>query len=256
MQRYMKLPLTILLLLMAILPLKASTEPDTNENNVVTTTETVVIADFFMAADAFLIKYTSNGLVNYTAIKTEALAIKNLYATIGIIDLTGIDKNTKTAFYLNAYNLIVIYSVVKNMPIAKPTDVKGFFDVTKHNVAGSNLTLNELENNKLRPDPRVHFALVCAAKGCPKIASEAFMPEKVELQLTSLTKKALNDNVFIKVDNASKQVQISKIFDWYGTDFIKHAGSALAYINTIRNEKIPDTYKIEFYEYDWNLNGK
>jgi hypothetical protein len=172
------------------------------------------------------------------------------------MDLTDADKNTKTAFYLNAYNIIVIQSVINNLPIAKPTDVNGFFDETKHNVAGVNLTLNEIENTKLRPDARVHFALVCAAKGCPKISSEAFTPEKVESQLSSLTKKALNDNTFIKVDNAKATVQISKIFDWYGVDFVKSAGSALAYINSYRDVKIPENFKIAYYEYNWNLNGK
>lgn len=248
--------LILILSTLIVFPIKASTVPDTNENNIEIAAEPVSLTDFFVDANSFLAKYISDGKVDYAAIKTEANSIKKLYTTIGEINLTGANQSTKTAFYLNAYNLIVIQSVVNNLPIAKPTDVKGFFDITKHNIAGSNLTLNELENNKLRPDPRVHFALVCAAIGCPKIAPEAFTPDKLELQLTALTKKALNDNTFIKVDDIKKTVQISKIFDWYGADFIAHSGSALKYINDYRTIKIPDTYQLTFYEYNWNLNKR
>lgn len=240
----------------SVLSLAASSVPDTNENNITTLKATVSIDEFFINTNVFLGKYISDGKVDYAAIKSEGITVKKLYTAIGNMNLTDADKNTKTAFYLNAYNIIVIQSVITNLPIAKPTDVTGFFDGTKHNVAGVNLTLNELENTKLRPDARVHFALVCAAKGCPKISSEAFIPEKVEAQLNSLTKKALNDNTFIKVDDTKNIVQISKIFDWYGVDFVKSAGSAMAYINSYRDVKIPDNYKVEFYEYNWNLNSK
>lgn len=236
------------------LPTQASNFPDTNENAIVEVATTATLDDFFTAANNFLVKYTTDGKVDYSGIKTEGTSIKELYETIGNTDLGNADKNTRTAFFLNAYNIIVIHSVVKNMPVAKPTDVKGFFDATKHNVAGSYLTLNDIENNKLRPDPRVHFSLVCAAKGCPKIASEAFMPSTVETQLTALTKKAMNDASFIKVDNTNKVVKISQIFDWYGADFIKSNGSALSFINSYRDSKIPDSYKVEYYTYDWNLN--
>lgn len=230
--------------------------PDSNENAQITAVTPAGLDDFFAATNTFLGKYVSEGKVDYAAIKAEGTTISKLYETIGSADLSAADKNTKTAFYLNAYNIIVIQSVIKNMPVAKPTDIKGFFDATKHNVAGSYMTLNDIENNKLRPDARVHFSLVCAAKGCPKIASEAFMPETVDAQLTTLTKKAMNDASFIKVDNTNKVVKISQIFEWYNPDFVKASGSPLAFINTYRDSKIPEGYKVEYYTYDWSLNSK
>lgn len=231
-------------------------QPDTNENGNIAIVATPDLAEFFTQANAFLTKYVRAGKVDYSGIKSDPVKLNELYAAIGSADLSSADKNTKTAFYLNAYNLIVIYSVVQNLPIAKPLDVNGFFDSKKHTVAGINVTLNELENSKLRPDPRVHFSLVCAAKGCPKIAAEAFMPATVENQMNALTKKAMNDGTFIQVNNETKVVKISKIFDWYSADFLSKNASTIAFINKYRTTAIPESYRIEYYEYDWSLNGK
>ncbi|MBK7568789.1 MAG: DUF547 domain-containing protein [Chitinophagales bacterium] len=231
-----------------------SETPDTNiSETIVYPTET--LTDFFTSANSFFNKFIIDGKVNYTAIKNDPDSLQKLINFIGKADLTGADKNTATAFYINSYNLLVIKTVIDNLPLAKPTDITGFFDTKKHAVAGSYMTLNDLENKKLRPDPRVHFVLVCAAKGCPKIINEAYTPDKVQAQLDTQTKIAINDNSFIKIDEKTKTVKISKIFDWYKDDFIKTSGSAIIYINKYRTSAIPTNYTVSFYEYDWSLNG-
>ena len=94
------------------LPTQASNFPDANENAIVEVATTATLDDFFTAANNFLVKYTSDGKVDYSGIKTEGTSIKELYETIGTTDLGNADKNTRTAFYLNAYNIIVIHSLV------------------------------------------------------------------------------------------------------------------------------------------------
>lgn len=231
------------------------TSPDTNENSTIIVSS-ASLEDFFNYTNTFLGKYISNGNVDYTAIKTEKTTLDQLIETVATADLSAADKNTSIAFYLNAYNLLVIKSVVENMPITSPLDVTGFFDTKKHKIAGGYLTLNDIENNKLRPDARVHFSLVCAAKGCPKITSEAFMPNKVQDQLNALTKKAFNDPNFMKVDDSAKTAKISHIFEWYKEDFTRGGGSVIEYINKFRDVQIPSSYTQGYYDYDWKLNGK
>lgn len=232
-----------------------SETPDTNiSETIVYPTET--LTDFFTSANSFFNKFIIDGKVNYTAIKNDPDSLQKLINFIGKADLTGADKNTATAFYINSYNLLVIKTVIDNLPLAKPTDITGFFDTRKHSVAGSYMTLNDLENKKLRPDPRVHFVLVCAAKGCPKIINEAYLPDKLQTQLNTQTKKALNDNSFIQVDNETKSIKVSQIFEWYKDDFIKSSDSALNFINQYRSTAIPTSYTLSYYSYDWNLNGK
>ncbi len=212
--------------------------------------------EFFSNSNTFFGKYVSNGKVDYALIGKQKAELVTLINMIEKADVSKADKNTKTAFYLNAYNLLTINSVVMNMPIKSPLDVKGFFDAKPHNIAGNMITLNDIENKFLRPDPRVHFALVCAAIGCPKLMSEAYMPDKVQTQLINQTKKAMNDASFIKVDDSAKTVAISQLFDWYKDDFVNNTGTVINFINKFRNTPIPADYTITFYNYDWNLNIK
>lgn len=227
---------------------------DTNENS----TETILpdLNSFFTGANTFFEKYVSNGKVDYKAIQAEQTKLNALVDEIAKTNLSASDKNTKIAFYLNAYNILVIKSVINNMPLNKPTDVKGFFDANKFTVAGESLTLNDIENKKLRPDARVHFCLVCAAISCPKITTEAFMPDKVQAQMDSRTIKTLNDPGFIKVDDANKKASISQLFVWYKDDFEKSAGTVLNFINKYKAIPIPADYAIDNYTYDWSLNSK
>lgn len=211
---------------------------------------------FFTATGSFLADHVANGRVDYAAIASDKGELQSLYQQIAGMDLSDADNNTKTAFYLNAYNIVVIWSVVEKYPISSPLDVDGFFDKRKHVIAGESMTLNALEEKKLRPDARVHFALVCAAKGCPKLQAVAYLPATVQKQLNEVTAKALNDPQFLRVDYTNKNVQVSQIFEWYVTDFTQTSGSVIAFINTYRSAKIPDNYKIGYYEYDWALNKK
>ena len=211
--------------------------------------------NYFSKADAFFKKYVTNGKVKYGSIKSDRSDLDQLVHLTETYSLSGKSKQTQKAFYLNAYNVMVIKGIVEKYPIAGPMAINGFFDKKTHKIAGKTLTLNDLENKVIRPtykDARIHFALVCAANGCPKIASFAFTPERVESQLTSQTKKAMNDNSFIKVKG--NKVQYSEIFNWYKVDFIHEAKSIIDYINKYRTQKIPSNANGSTYSYDWALN--
>lgn len=215
------------------------------------------IQDFYAHTDTFLKKYVKNGSVAYAEIKKNKTEIASLYNEIGLMNANSLDDKNKKAFYLNAYNLIVIYSIVQHYPVKSPMDIAGFFDKTKHKVAGETLTLNELEKEKLLKkyqDARFHFALVCAAKSCPPLVNEAFLPEEVEEQLKLRTTQTINTNQWLKVSTPSKTIEISKIFEWYSSDFTNDGKSVIDYINIYRNSKVPKNYKVNYYEYDWSLN--
>ncbi|WPP53206.1 DUF547 domain-containing protein [Catalinimonas niigatensis] len=214
-------------------------------------------ADFTQAADQFLSKHVKNGLVDYAKVKQQMDEINALYQQVGQVSLADASEPEKKAFYINAYNLIVIRQIAKQYPVGSPMDITGFFDQQKHQVAGEMLTLNELEKQKLlQPfqDARIHFVLVCAAVSCPPLASYAFTAENLEQQMEERTRLALNDPEFVKVQPNQKKVEVSQIFDWYKSDFLREAPSLLAYINQYRKEKIPASYEANFYEYNWQLN--
>lgn len=217
------------------------------------------LSTFFKSSDAFLKKYVTNGSVAYSKIKQNLPEIEALYKQAGEITLSGIDVEMQKAFYINAYNMIVIYWVAKHYPLKSPLDNSGFFDKIKHQVAGEEMTLNGLEIKKLLAmykDARFHFALACAAKSCPPLASFAYMPSTLDKQLTERTKQALNNPHWLKVNATNKSVELSKIFDWYKKDFMVDGKTEIEWINQYRNEKLPVSYKVGYYEYDWKLNEK
>lgn len=216
--------------------------------------------EFFSKADAFFkSNVSSSGGVYYASIKANPAELNELVDMIGSYAFKSADKKTQKAFLINAYNILVIKNVVDHYPIAKPLDVPGFFDRKKFNVAGMSLTLSDIENKKIRPvykDARTHFVLVCAAKSCPPIANYAITPAKMDAQLNTLTKKAMNRSSFTKVNSDKKTVQLSQIFEWYKSDFLAEAGSEVEWVNKFRSEKIPTSYKKSYYTYNWALNVK
>lgn len=223
-----------------------------------TTAQNVINKTFFNDVDAFMKAHVKNGQVDYANLTNDNI-LNNLVATVGTANLSGLDANTKQAFYINAYNLLVIKGAVDNYPLNSVLSVNGFFESKKRKVAGQSITLNQLEKESLLKtykDARFHFVLVCGAEGCPPITDFAYTPDKLEEQLQQQTRRALNDDGFIKVNTSAQKVELSQIFDWYKNDFGGSKSSAIEYINKYRKTAIPASYKVSFYEYDWSLNER
>ena len=210
---------------------------------------------------AYFAKFVDdNGNVNYGAIKRNPLELKALVKRYETFDASGATAPDREAFYLNAYNVLVINQVVAHYPAESVQKIPGFFDKNLVTVAGEKLTLNDLEAKKLREpfhDPRVHFALVCGAKGCPRLNRQAFVGNQVDAQLTVQARKVLQNPRFIRVNEAAKKVQISEIFKWYEPEFKASGKTGLVYVNQFRDGKaIPATYAVDYYAYDWSLNDR
>lgn len=212
---------------------------------------------FFDEADAFFQQYVKGQRIDYAAIKEEPSKLNNLINQIENYTLDGKSDAEQQAFWINAYNLMVIKSVVDVYPIPSPQVVGGFFDTKKHKIAGESMTLNDFEKQKLFEDfgdARFHFVLVCAAKGCPPILAHAYKPELLDTQLTRQTRLALNDKNFVRVNDKENTVALSQIFNWYMKDFGKNSQEIINYVNKFREKHIPVNYKVSYYTYDWALN--
>jgi hypothetical protein len=204
--------------------------------------------------DAFLKKNVENGLINYNGIKAAPSEMNALLNQANRSQkYTG---NQEKAFLINVYNLFVIKGVVDNYPVEGPLKIDGFFDKNTFSLRGEKTTLNKLEKETLAkqfPDARLHFALVCAAIGCPKLASFAYTPTDLESQLEQQTRNVINDRDFIKVN--SPELSISQIFDWYAVDF-GGKEKIVPFIQKYHFLKVKFSPKYSFYEYDWTLNAQ
>lgn len=211
--------------------------------------------EFFNSTDSFFKTNVMDGKVKYADIKNNPKTLNAILESAKGISVSETDAATYQAFWINAYNLLVIDGIVKNYPLKSPLDVAGFFDKKKHEIGGKSLTLNGIENYLLRAkfptEARFHFVLVCAGLGCPPIINTAYTPKTLESQLQKQTVMALNNPTFIKVNK--NKVQISQLFEWYKGDFEQN-GSTVDFINTYRKEQLPDNAKVSYYSYDWSLN--
>ena len=209
---------------------------------------------FIEKADSFFKEYVVDGKVKYDAL-IDSEALKSLVSDIATADLDGVSDNMVQAFYINAYNILVIDKVVKNYPIGSVQNIGGFFDKKKSTLAGEKISLNTIEKDlllKQYDDPRFHFALVCGAVGCPPITNFAYHPDRLDSQLDKQTSSAINSDSFLKV--VGNKIETSQIFNWYKKDFGGSKKSIIAFINNYRQEPVSDSHKIIYGEYDWLLN--
>ena len=118
--------------------------------------------------------------------------------------------------------------------------------------------MNDLERKVIIPlgEPRIHFAINCASSSCPKLQPTVFKADVLDQQLTDAANAFINDTMRNYFDRATKIAHISKIFDWFKEDFVKHSGSVLKYIaQYVKDEKIAKdlrdgNYKIRYLKYD------
>jgi len=181
-------------------------------------------------------------------------------------------KNDQLAYWLNAYNAQVFKGVLARGPERESVWKGGllsgysFFVGMDIVLGGEKLNLKKLEDKTVREgfkDPRVHAALNCASKGCPRLPQVAFDPEKLDAQLDSGMTGFVGEVRNVTADDAAKTVTLSKIFDWFSGDFLafeKAKGTAdpnqIDYVNRYRGPlpKVPRDYRIRFSEYDKSVN--
>ncbi|MFM1876643.1 MAG: hypothetical protein RL266_2380 [Bacteroidota bacterium] len=202
--------------------------------------------------DSFIRKNVKDGAVDYSGIKENLSELNALIIQLNRAPLYKGDE--EKAFLINVYNVLVIKGIVNRYPTEGPLKIDGFFDKQTFNLRGKQVTLNQLEKEILMkqfPDARLHFVLVCAAKGCPALASFAYNGKELEAQLESQTRTVINDPDFIRL--SGPDAAVSQIFDWYATDF-GGKEQVIPFIRKYLLKKIKLNPKYSFYEYDWSLN--
>ncbi len=200
------------------------------------------------------------GLVDYQKIK-ENKSFEEYLKKISNADISNLDENEKLAFYINAYNASVIKNVIDNLPINSPMNLDGFFKTKKFRIAGEELSLDEIENQKVLKINSVlsHFGLVCAAKSCPRLLSHAYEGITVLSKLNENAKYYLNDKNQNRLDEQNMIFYLSELFKWFRKYFEAEYGSLINTVKSfmnVNNKKFLDKneVQIKFLPYNWELN--
>ena len=207
---------------------------------------------------------SAEGFVNYNAIAATG-KIDSVIELIATTDPKSLVTTTdKLTFYINSYNALVIKTILDGKSPSNIFSRISFFNGPEYNVAGKSLSLNDLEHKVIRPlnEPRIHFALVCAALSCPKLLNTIYTAPKLEKQFNTATRQFINNIDRNHFDREKKVAHLSKIFDWFSEDFQLN-GSTISsfvagYVNnkTLAEELLEGNYEIEHNNYYWSLNGE
>jgi Protein of unknown function, DUF547 len=206
----------------------------------------------------------ANGKIDFLGLSKDRGDLDAYVAWIGSVSPAKTSasfptKDAKLAYYINAYNALAMYNVLES---GMPKDLNAvkvrFFYRNKLVLGGEKMSLYDLENKIIRPmgDPRVHFALNCMVRGCPRLPREPFRADQLDMELEATAQYFLNEDRNVQVDAPKETVRFSEILKFYTDDFLKKAPSLAAYANKYRESKIPETYKVEFIPYDWTLNQR
>lgn len=204
---------------------------------------------------SMLSKYVDDkGNVNYSAWKKEESTLNEYLKNLKSTDVSSLSRDEQLAFWINAYNAFTVKLILKNHPVNSIKDINNGkpWDSRWIVIDGNTFSLNQIENEIIRPtfnEPRIHFAVNCAATSCPPLRNEAFTAEKLDAQLEEQTKNFITNQKYNKLSEST--IEVSKIFDWYQKDF----GNIASYINSYTEKDVSEA-KVAFTNYDWSLNGK
>jgi hypothetical protein len=216
-----------------------------------------------------------HGLVDYKTWKANDVPAVDAYLSqlAAVKNETDLPKNERLALWINAYNAITIRAILEFHPVKSIKDKVSFFGYSvwkdyKKTIAGREVYLDQIENELLRKmgEPRIHFAINCASKGCPVLRQEAYDGATLDAQLEDQVQRFLANPEKFRADtspaNTDKDVYVSLILKWFKEDF---GGSTEARLHWLAEHVKDEATKkllldkdadLEFLDYDWNLNEK
>ena len=214
--------------------------------------------------DSILSKYVdTEGLVNYQAIIDSPYNINEYLDFIKNVSPQSHPKlfptkNDKLAYWINAYNALVIKLMIEN-PSTNILEISfgHLIWLTKFDVGLKKISLYEIEHKILRKlDSRIHFAISCGSKSCPPLGQRVYLGRTLDVQLESGAKDFINNknNVFIDFDN--KTLYLNKIFKWYKKDFVNVKKYLVTYLSDGTSFDQIKNFKIKYNDYDWSLNSQ
>lgn len=206
------------------------------------------------------------GLINYKGMIKDSAKLDEFLHQLSTHapDPKTWSKDEQMAFWINAYNAYIVKLITMHYPLKSIKDIGPKIQITHVNtpwqikffsIGGKKMNLDEIEGilRKKFNDPRIHFAIVCGARSCPPLRSEAYTPEKLNKQLNDQGKKFLSDDFKNKI--TPDKLKLSMYFKWYKGDFTK-GQSLIVFLNKFAPVKIKSNPSISYIDYNWDLNNQ
>ena len=228
-----------------------------------------------------------DGLVYYNALRSERGRLDRYVASLNVPGATydRWSREEQMAFWLNAYNAVVLQTVVNHYPIrgkssAYPASsirqIPGAFERATHRLAGRTLTLDAIEKTVLPEfrDPRVYLALGRGAVGSGRLRSEAYTGPRLVAQLDAVQAEFVNEQAMLRIDRLTERMSVTPIISWHEAEFVaaydkgatgpfaarspvERAVMAFITPHLLRLEREfaeKNSFQMVFHELDWTLN--
>lgn len=166
-----------------------------------------------------------NGWVDYAGLKADSALLSRAALNLRAIQPDTLEQYSppqQIAYWINAYNLLMLESVVQYYPIDSTGDVLNLFDRPHPGVAGQSVSLNEIDKNILWrgfADPRVNFALCRASVESPILVRAPYQPARLQAQLAAAASRFLTDTTRNLFNPETREAIISPLFETLERDF-------------------------------------
>jgi hypothetical protein len=235
--------------------------------------------------DEILDTNVRDGWVYYRATRLERAKLDSYVSSLAPVNADALRREDQIALWLNAYNAIVLQTVVEHYPIVQRTreypphsirQIPGAFERQQHRVAGKTVTLDQIEQTILPSfnDPRVFLALGRGAVGSPRLRSEAFTGTDLDRQLAESSSECAARPQCVQIQQTDNVMRVSSVFSWRRAEFsaayadkapkpfadrspIERAVLAIVYprfLTTERDFIDRNMFKVEYLPFDWSLN--
>ncbi len=194
-------------------------------------------------------------------------ALDGYMARLAATPVSTLARPEQLAYWINLYNALTVQVVLDHYPVASIRDIAISPGLLANDlcykalieVEGEAVSLNDIEHRILRPiwrDPRVHYAVNCAAIGCPDLQARAFTAENAEALLEAAARAYVNHPRGARVENGA--LTVSSIYAWFREDFGNTEAGVIAHLKRYAGPELAKALEtvtdIEDYEYDWALN--
>ncbi len=209
------------------------------------------------------------GWVDYAELRKDADQLDRYIAAVAAAPFADLGRDEKLALLINAYNAFTLKLILEYWNEGQLESIKDIpadkrWADARWEVGAHTWSLNEMEHEQIRPkfkEPRIHFALVCAAVGCPPLRTESYVADRIDAQLEDQTRYVHNHETWFRFEPQANTVHLTPLYNWYEGDFEQTAGSvpefAARYAPRLKEalgqRKSP---KVRWLGYDWKLNSK
>lgn len=232
------------------------------------------------AWDQFLKKYVQeDGSFDYSGAKKDPSLLEQYERQLK--KFRKVEQSPREeimAVFINAYHFGLVRAILKAYPVKNVEHIPGLWDIQNIRIGKTRLSLNQIKKDQLLGtyrDEKIHTALVCGGKSCPKWIPEAYTGARMEGLLYQAAVRFVNDSNLNKIEVGAKKIHLSRMFKWSALDFKLDFGAfendrgwsdeTFAVVSFAANyledfEKVQylekSSFKVDYLPFDWTLNDK